>query len=129
MRKLCQVVGLVIIRHVISTRSPPVAGSCEQLIGGVHSQFVVLSSSQREVLCCISMSSKTLTVTVFVYTAAQSWVSLFTGGKNVRIQAQVCACVFSGGVAECKYAYLVHDQTYAIICWLAVIVVTSDKAD
>lgn len=54
-------------------------------------------------------------------------VFLFTGGKTVRSQA-VCVCVFFGGAAECKYVFLVHDQTYAIQRWLAVIAEASDKA-
>lgn len=59
MRKLSQVACLVIIRHVISTSSPPVVGSCEWLIRAAHSQLVVLSSSPREVLNHISTSSQT----------------------------------------------------------------------
>lgn len=54
-------------------------------------------------------------------------VFLFTGGKTVRIQA-ACVCVFFGGAAECKYVFLVHDQAYAILRWLAVIAEASDKA-
>lgn len=56
--KLRQVVCLVIIRHVIFTSSPPVAGSCAWLIRAVHSQLAVLwcSSSPCEALYCISTS-------------------------------------------------------------------------
>lgn len=91
MRKLCQVVGLVIIRHVTSTSSPAVVGSCEWLIGGVHSQFVVLPS-QCEALCCISTSSKTLTVNVSVYTAARSRGFLIYWGKLCVSKQRVYVC-------------------------------------
>lgn len=130
MRKLCQVMGLVIIRLVISTSSPPVVGSCKWLIRAVHSQFVVLSSSPREVLCCISTSSKTLTLTVCLHSSTESGFHIYWEKKEtVCIRAQVCIWVFIRGAAECKCAYLVHDQTCAIIRRLAVTVVTSDKAD
>lgn len=130
MRKLCQVAGLVIIRLVISTSSPPVVGSCKWLIRAVHSQFVVLSSSLREVLCCISTSSKTLTLTVYLHSSTEPGFHIYWKKKEtVCIRAQVCRWVFIRGAAECKYAYLAHDRPCAIIRRLALTVVTSDKGD
>lgn len=82
MRKLCQVVDVVIIRLVISTSSPPVVVSCKWLIRAVHSQFVVLSSSPREVLCCISTSSKTLTLTVCLRSSTEPSFHIYWGKKE-----------------------------------------------
>lgn len=126
MRKLCQVVGLVIIRLVVSTSSPPVVGSCKWLIRAVHLQFVVLSSTPREVFCCISTSSKTLTLTVCLHSSTEPGFHIYWEKKETVYPS---TSVRMGVYSRCTYAYLVHDQTCAIVRRLAVTVVTSDKAD